>query len=597
MSQAWIAGQDWALKGDSRVTSPSGRGVSFVAAMNARSAQTYGGLGILPIASQYSSGGGAPVATFAYRMATNGQGTLTLNTSASGNLLPCGFTFYKATNAGANGGSQILCLPDNHLGSKSMRTNAGGSKFWDKTRPIYADVWVCNNNGTGTASVGASEDFIVEVEEQAGETSSWSGTQLGTATQSNLGLDTTDFACKKFSFGPYTSGGLAYQSLNVRGNTAATSTYGVVGQRLRFGTLAQQIGIAYTPIGFGGAKVSDIHADTTNGGSASDIAGAGNMVNSGVVMKALGFSGIVHLAGQNDASQSVTKETVKAAMAYAINQTRLAFGWAIPYVILNNPFNPGLSSSASTLESTYVQSYTELCDEMSSVYFFNIRRALEDFYGWNTTSSPGQVGSTGTLPAGLTYKGNWAPGVSYSVDDVVTINGVNGVALSVSGGAGTFTANEAVTQDTSGATGIFLSIVGSEMFIQVTGGTFNGANVVRDDATGAKTRNVSAVRFDSLYGRTGTAMPNDFNPRNWYKCISAHTSSWSIKPGTQSSTSDGHAEWNPIYPYTAPEDPAHWHDEGCEAAADAVHLIMNQMYNQGIGSGPFRIQGLRSRLA
>lgn len=598
LADAWNTGQDWAVIGDSRVTAPSGRGISFIAGLNAKAAQLFGGMSLLPIASQYSSGGGSPAATFAYRMATNGQGTTTLNTAASGNIVPCGFTIYKSTNAGSNGGSQVLCLPDNHLGSKSCKINGGGSKFWDKTRPIYADVWVVNNNGTGgTASVGASEDFIVEVEEQAGDSSSWSGTSLGTATQSNLGLDTAVLTCKKFSFGPYTPVSAAYHSLNVRGNTAATSTYGVVAQRLRYGTPDSQVGIAYTPMGFGGARIADLLGDTTNGGTASDIAGAGNMKNSGAVWGALGIKGIIHVCGQNDAAQSVTKATVKAAMLNCINTIRGWVGYSIPYIIVNNPYNPGLSSSASTLESTYVQSYTELADTMDNVYLINVRRGLEDYFGWNSTTHPGQVGSTGTMPAGLSYTGNWAPGTSYSVSDVVTINGVNGVALTVSGGAGTFTAGETVTQATSGATGLFISLIGSEVFLQVTSGTFNGSNGLTGGSSGA-TRNVSAVRFDSLYGRTGTAMPNDFNPRSWWKCISAHTASWGNKPGTQSSTTEGHAEWSPIYQFADPADPAHWNDDGALAVADVFHLALMQLFHQSIGVGAFKTPtGLRTRFS
>lgn len=588
IASAWQNGQDWILMGDSRTVATGGRGVTFHAAMNAMMAQMYGGLRLLPIQSQFSAGSGSPVGPFPCRMATNGQGTVTFSTSTNGNLLPCGWTFYRATNAGANGGSQTMFVPDNHFGSQTCRYNNGGAAFYDKTLPIYADVWVVNNHGVGagaTTSVAGSEDIIVEIEETSGESNTWSGTQLGTETRASLGLNSTAFTCQKLSFGPFTASSAAHQILNVRGNTAASSAFAVVAQRLRFGTPAQQIGRSFTAMGYGGAKISDIWADTTNGGSAANIAGFGNMVNASPVLAKVGAVGVIHLCGQNDASQSATLAQVKAAMLNAIDKMRLAVGWSIPYIILNNPFNPGLSTVQSALESTYAQAWCEICDERPNVHFFNIRLALERYMGWNSTSHPAQVGTTGTMPAGLTYKGNWAVGASYVIDDIVTLDGGNGVAITVSGGAGTFTAGETVTQTTSGATGIFISIVGSEMFLQVLTGTFDGVagHTLTGGSSGA-TKDVSAVRFDSLYGRTGTNMPNDFNPRAWCRCIANHTATWGNRPGSQSSGTDGHGEWKYVYSFCDPADPAHWHDDGALAVADAYHMLENMVFQRAVGS-------------
>ena len=360
---------DAALLGDSRFTSPGGRGIATAQAMNAMSAAMFGPLGALPWAPMYSSGSGAPAGTFPYRIANNGQGTTLVNLAANGNLLPCGFLHYTPNN-NAGGGFMAVAQPDNYSGSKTGPGTVG-SKFFDVNQSTLIDVILANKDGATT------NDLLVQLLDLPTTAFNWGATVLGSATDASLGLNQAQYTCVKKTYGPFNGvSANPYRAVNCRNSTApAGNNFQILSHRPRYATGG---GLVFTAMGLGGARIADLLNDTTNGGLAGDVAGVGSMKNAGTTFPKFGFRLVVQLSGQNDAGADFTVAAVKAATLNLINTVRGWVGFNILWILVNNPHNGGLSAARQTLESTYAQAYTQLADEVPNVIFFNQRRALEE---------------------------------------------------------------------------------------------------------------------------------------------------------------------------------------------------------------------------
>lgn len=568
--------QDIMALGDSRFTSPTGRGIATIGELNRHSAAMYGGLGALPWTYQTAAGeSGAPPGTFPYNMQRNGQGTVTaLDQAFSQPMcgLPNWFGYSPPINS-ANGGFGVLAEPDWYHGDKSTKNTVGG-KLFDKNQSMYVDVLV--SNPAGATSGGIKVDVL----DATANTMSWAYTPLGSITDSALGLNSATVAVLKKSYGPYTfNAANTNVMLNIRGDGAVVPTPNcwIYAARPRF---ASGGGLVFTPAAMGGAKLADYL-------SASNFLGQATMANAGNTLVAMGFKGIFLLCGQNDANAGTTQPQMKTNLKALIAQIRTWVGWNIPVAILGNPYCPGLTAGGQTLDSTYTKSYTETCDEVADVIFFNLRRQLEECHGWNITSSPTvNFATANAMPAGWTYQGDWVTGTAYTVSQVVTVNGLKGASIVCSGGSGTFTVGETITQ--GAVSGVYLGEGGGVVYVMQSPGSadfITGVAIV--GGTSAATRaTVTAINKQSQFYIGWGPSSYLVNPRQYWRCIFAHTASWTRHPGSIQQT-PGHPYWEPVYPYFDPIDPAHWHGEGAKVFADSVFTCVNNTIASATPTSPW----------
>ena len=345
------------LLGDSQETCPGGWGAAYGPALNERLYERFGPVGITPLMTNLSCGGGNPPAQWLMSGGFGGSPVPALAGGAA-QLLPS--TLARAFHGAAtpfSGAGWLTTLRGN--GSATADTFLSEQPYFQGAGEIGAEILVLSTTGGGGLRWQARPAAAAGAGYTAAATNS--GAVPASAIQGAPG------EVALLATGPLDSAGLPFMQLEVEGDSAVAETV-VLGVRfLDLGSPVQSPrGLLVESFSEGGYTVQS-HLNTHS--------------EAGPMLRAIDPDAIMIQLGANDfASAGATPDSFHAGLQQLIARVRL---WmddpCLPIILVGEASVPSLFFHDGFSRSAGVAADLALSEP--NVHFINLRRAMELWHG------------------------------------------------------------------------------------------------------------------------------------------------------------------------------------------------------------------------